>query len=262
MLFVTKTHRARSRALYGLAVACALFTVLLTGTPALADEKITVVELFTSQGCPACPRADKLLGELAVRDDILALSQHVDYWDYYGWPDPFASDVYSHRQQRYLDQRGLPYVYTPQIVVDGKHHASGNKPHDVMSRIESAQKDNQGRIGLHLERLSDTQIRIQISDVDARYRGEAEIIIVRYDDKHVTEVTGGENRGKTITNFHVVRLMRPVALWNGEAVDVVVALQELEGARPAYCAIFVQERGQGRILGASAVDMRVVAPRG
>jgi len=262
MPFVTNNHRAHSHALRCLAGALALFAVLSAGTPALSDEKITVVELFTSQGCPACPRADKLLGELAVRDDILALSLHVDYWDYYGWADPFASDVFSHRQQRYLDKRGLPYVYTPQIVVDGKRHASGNKPHEVMSSIESAQQDVQGRVGLHLKRLSDTQVRIQISDVDARYRGEAGIIIVRYDDRHVTEVTRGENRGKTITNHHVVRLMRPVALWNGEAVDVVIALQELEGANPAYCAIFVQERGQGRILGASSVDMRTVAPRG
>ena len=240
----------------------ALLAGLGLAVQAHAEPRLTVVELYTSQGCPACPAADAFLAKLAQQPDVLALSFHVDYWDYIGWEDPFASEVFSDRQRRYLEQLRLPYVYTPQIVVDGKHHASGNKPHEVMSRIESAQKDNQGRIGLHLERLSDTQIRIQISDVDARYRGEAEIIIVRYDDKHVTEVTRGENRGKTITNFHVVRLMRPVALWNGEAVDVVVALQELEGARPAYCAIFVQERGQGRILGASAVDMRVVAPRG
>jgi len=231
-------------------------------SPASAQEQVTVVELFTSQGCPACPRADKLLGELAGRDDILALSFHVDYWDYYGWADPFASEVYSQRQQRYLDKRGVPYVYTPQIVVDGQWQTSGNKPAAVFENIVAARSASADKVRVQLERISEDQIRIRIPETDARYRGEADIMIVRFDEKHVTEVTRGENRGKTIVNHHVVRLMRPVARWNGEAVDVVLSLQELDGADPAYCAIVVQEHGQGRILGATSVNMREPAPRG
>lgn len=229
---------------------------------ASAQDQLTVVELFTSQGCPACPRADKLLGELTAREDILALSFHVDYWDYYGWADPFAREVYSQRQQRYLNQRGVPYVYTPQIVVDGLWQASGNKPAEVLENIRAAQQEAAGRVTVRLERISNEQIRIRIPETDARYRGEAEIMLVRFDEKHVTEVTRGENRGKTIVNHHVVRLIRPVARWNGEAVDVVMSLQELDGADPAYCAILVQEHGQGRILGATWVDMRKSAIRG
>jgi hypothetical protein len=244
------------------AIALFLLGMVLLGHPAQAGDRVTVVELFTSQGCPSCPGADKLLGKLAERDDILALSFHVKYWDYIGWADPFANDLYSQRQQRYLDQIGLPYVYTPQMVVDGKRHASGNKPQEVAMNIRNAQAVVQGRVSIGLDRISDSQVRIQIPGVDARYRGEAEIVIVRFDDKLVTEVMRGENKGKTLVNFHVVRLMRPVARWNGETVDVVVSLQDLEGGNPAYYAIFVQERGQGRILGASVVDMRALAPRG
>lgn len=264
MLSATNLFKESHIALRRVLGATLVLTTLSFGLVphAEAQDQVTVVELFTSQGCPACPRADKLLGELAERDDILALSFHVDYWDYYGWADPFASEVYSQRQQRYLDQRGLPYVYTPQIVVDGKWQASGNKPKEVVENILAARSQQDGHVSVQLERLSDGQVRIRIPETAARYRGEADIMIVRFDDKHVTEVTRGENRGKTIENHHVVRLMRPVARWNGEPVDVVVSLQELDGADPVYCAIFVQERGQGRILGATSVDMRAITPRG
>jgi len=249
------------RRIFGAALILVTFSFGVV-PPAGAQDPVTVVELFTSQGCPACPRADELLGELADREDILGLSFHVDYWDYYGWADPFAREVNSQRQQRYLDQRGLPYVYTPQIVVDGKWQASGNKPKEVIANILAARSQQDGHVSVGLERLSEGLVRIRVPETDARYRGEADIMIVRFDDKHVTEVTRGENRGKTIVNHHVVRLMRPVSRWNGEPVDLVISLQELDGADPAYCAIFIQERGQGRILGATSIDMRAVLPRG
>ena len=258
--FLAAFH-ARLRAVFGAALIVSSLS-LGVAPQAIAQDQLTVVELFTFQGCPACPRADKLLGELAGRADILALSFHVDYWDYYGWADPFASEVYSQRQQRYLNKRGLPYVYTPQIVVDGRWQASVNKPAEVLENIGTARGEPAGLVSVRLERISDEQIRIRIPETDARYRGEADIMLVRFDEKHVTEVTRGENRGKTIVNHHVVRLIRPVARWNGEAVDVVVSLQELDGADPAYCAILVQEHGQGRILGAIWVDMREPEPRG
>ena len=245
-----------------LAGATVLLFAFMTGASAQADQQITVVELYTSQGCPACLRADKLLGKLAARDDILALSLHVDYWDYCGWVDPFDSEVFSQRQQRYLEKRRLPYVYTPQVIVDGQYQASGNKPKEVQANIRAAQDRTEGRVVVRLERVSDSEVRVRIPEVDARYRGEADIMLVRFDEKHVTDVVRGENKGKTLVNHHVVRMLRPMARWNGEPVDVIVALQELDGADPDYCAIFVQERGQGRILGASAVDMRVSSPRG
>lgn len=263
MLSVAKIRAVGSRLRAVLGAAVILSSLALGAVPhAVAQQPMTVVELFTSQGCPSCPRADKMLGELAAREDILALSFHVDYWDYYGWTDPFASEVYSQRQQRYLNQRGVPYVYTPQIVVDGRWQASGNKPAEVYENIRAARQEPGGRVAVRLERISGEQIRIRIAETDARYRGEAEIMLVRFDEKHVTEVTRGENRGKTIVNHHVVRLIRPVARWNGEAVDVVVPLQELDGADPPYCAILVQEHGQGRILGAIWVDMRTPATGG
>src|SRR5262245_66505250 len=76
-----------------------------------------VVELFTSQGCNTCPPAEAFLRELASRNDLIAIELHVDYWDYIGWRDPFATLALTHRQRASslaMDQR---YVYTPQMII-------------------------------------------------------------------------------------------------------------------------------------------------
>lgn len=254
--FANRTGARIAPTLAALAVAAFLALPLANEPAAAQSEQLTVVELFTSQGCKACRGAEKLLGELAKEKGVLALGLHVDYWDYIGWKDPFASELFTKRQQNYLDQLRLPYVYTPQMVVDGKLHASGNKTHQVRRNIDRARADTQGRVSVALERISDGEVRLRIPGADALYRGEADIVLVRFDEKRVTDVTAGENRGQTVVNYNVVRLMRPVASWNGEAVDMVLALQDIGGADPAYCAVFVQERGQGRILGAAMVNMR------
>ena len=91
----------------------------------------TLVELFTSEGCSSCPPADEYLHDLtATRDaqsgDYIFIEWHVDYWDYLGWKDPFASPAASQRQRDYagamkdrnIDRAG---VYTPQMIVAGTH---------------------------------------------------------------------------------------------------------------------------------------------
>src|SRR3546814_10351162 len=94
--------------------------------------------LFTSQGCSSCPPADALLVELAREPGILALSFHVDYWDYIGWEDPFAEAQYTERQRDYVYGLGLRYVYTPQMVIDGRHNAVGSHRGAVTRAIAEA----------------------------------------------------------------------------------------------------------------------------
>ncbi|MEM1316203.1 MAG: DUF1223 domain-containing protein, partial [Pseudomonadota bacterium] len=101
-------------------------------------QGLVVVELFTSQGCSACPPADELLGELAQRDDVLALSLHVDYWDYLGWRDVFAHPMFTKRQKDYRASTGMRSVYTPQMIVHGAAALVGSRRGDVMAEIETA----------------------------------------------------------------------------------------------------------------------------
>ena len=106
--------------------------------PALATTK-AVIELFTSQGCSSCPPADALLGEYAKRDDVLALSFPVDYWDYLGWKDTLASHENTERQRAYAAARGDRQVYTPQVVVNGVEHMVGS------TRAQDRRRDRPAR---------------------------------------------------------------------------------------------------------------------
>ena len=100
---------------------------VISSAPAFAGSDAAmppvVVELFTSQGCSSCPPAEAFLNELADEEGVIALELHVDYWDYIGWPDPFASPRMTERQRDYARELGLRYVYTPQMVIDGRSWA-------------------------------------------------------------------------------------------------------------------------------------------
>jgi hypothetical protein len=223
-----------------------------------AGQRLTVVELFTSQGCPLCPPAEEYLGTLTRRADILPLAFHVDYWDYLGWRDRFAEPAFSRRQQRYSERLGLPYVYTPQIVVDGHLQASGGRPDDVEAEIATASADTAGRVEVTLTRLSSTRLRIALP-ASVLQGGAADIVLVAFDERHTTRVEGGENDGKTLVNHHVVRDVRSIAAWTGERFELTVPLDDDHGA-PDFCAVLVQLSGQGHVIGAASIDMRVAVP--
>lgn len=246
----------------GLAVVLGVVFSLLMPAPASAGPRPTVVELFTAQGCPLCPPAEKYFGELVKRDDVLPLAFHIDYWDHLGWPDPFARPAYSRRQQHYSDRLGLPYVYTPQIVVDGRFETSGSRPDDVDADIAKAAAAPGDSVEVTLIRLSPTQLRIALP-VTALADGPAEVVLVGFDERHETVVSHGKNSGMTLVNFHVVREVRAIATWRGGAFDLTVPLDggDLSGGTD-YCAVLVQQPGQGRIIGAGVIDMRGAAGNG
>lgn len=221
-----------------------------------AAQQLTVVELFSAQGCPLCPPAEAFLGELAQRADLLPLAFHVDYWDYLGWSDRFADAGFARRQQRYSDRIGLPYVYTPQIIVDGTLQASGSRRDAVDAGIATARTDVAGKVAVTLTRLSPTQLRIEIA---ATPLGEnADIVLVGFDAMHSTDIAAGENRGATLVNYNVVRDIKAIASWTGDAIDMTVPLATEHGSTD-FCAVLVQQAGQGRILGAARIDMRAAS---
>ena len=107
---------------------------------ALARFPEVVIKLFTSQGCSSCPPADSYLAKLAKRDDLLALSFHVDYWNYIGWRDPFSNPAATKRQQSYRRALGLSYVYTPEVVIDGTFDIFGSKLRKIDKLIAAARQ--------------------------------------------------------------------------------------------------------------------------
>jgi hypothetical protein len=213
-----------------------------------ADDAPVVVELFTSQGCNTCPPADAYLGELAKRRDVVALSLHVDYWDYIGWKDPYAISVATQRQRAYASQFGKGFVYTPQMVVDGAAEAVGSHRAVVAREIESA-RAVAGKFPVQIVyKGSDTMV---VSVPAAPAGGKtATVWLVMFDGTHTTDIERGENGGKKLTYYNVVREFREIGTWSGKAMTIPVKAED-EGR--AGCAVLVQEDGTGRIIGAGKV---------
>jgi hypothetical protein len=205
---------------------------------------VTVVELFTSQGCSSCPPADAYLGELAKRPDVIALGFHVDYWDYIGWKDRFAVPGNTERQRAYASGLGSRYVYTPQMVVDGVDHATGSRVADVERLI--AARRSAAKVPVRLTRADRRTLHVSIgaADVDS----PADVWFVTYLRRESTDVARGENRGRRLTDYNIVRHVKRIGGWDGSATAYTVPLGEVEGDS---CAVLVQAAGQGAILGAA-----------
>ena len=220
------------------------------GAPATAEaDQPVVVELFTSQACPACPPAEAFLRELAGRDDVIALEYHIDYYDYSGWKDPFGDAEFTRRWRGYAQALGARYEYTPFMVVGGASHIVGSQRAEVERRIrlERKQADDHPRLTLDMTE-SDAVVTID-GDGPA---GIFDVILAAYDSKHETVVTAGENRGKTLINVNVVRGSQRVAQWAGEPVTVKVPLAQMAG--DGGCAVLLQRAGGGPILAAAFAD--------
>ena len=222
---------------------------LLIGAPAgnAAEDAVhprTVVELFTSQGCSSCPPADAFLGELSRRPDVIALGFHVDYWDYIGWKDPFASKAFTGRQHAYGQALGRGYVYTPQMVVDGMSHATGSRVNEV-ERLIAARRDAQ-RLPVRLMRAGTGRLKVSVGAGGAR--GPADVWFVTYTRARITDVASGENGGRRLANYNIVRRLTHLGRWTGAPVEFTVSLGEAEADG---CAVLVQAEGHREILGAA-----------
>ncbi|MCW5745070.1 MAG: DUF1223 domain-containing protein [Alphaproteobacteria bacterium] len=240
-----------SRFLVVFATAASLGAMQAAAQPAGPKPPI-VVELFTSQGCSSCPPADRQLGELAKRSDVLPLSLHVDYWDYIGWKDPFATPANTERQRGYAHTLKQRYVYTPEMVVDGMTHDPGSEPAKVARMLRMAADRAGPRVSPTLAPGADNGLAVTMPPTTLS--AACDVWLVTFDYQHRTSVPRGENRGATLTNYNVVRSLEKLATWNGEAASWTVAADRV-GHGDAV-AVIVQEHSQGPIIGAARFDRR------
>jgi hypothetical protein len=227
--------------------------LMLAAGPGASEPK-TVLELFTSQGCSSCPPADKLLGEYAKRDDVLALTFNVDYWDYLGWKDTLGSPEHSERQRSYATARGDRQVYTPQVVVNGVEHVVGSNRSAVEAAIK---RDGPLPVSITLVEKDDA-ITVRVEKNGTRI-DHAALWLAIYRGEVTVPIERGENTGKTITYSNVVRKLRPIAMWDGDDMSVDLPKSEITKARTKRCAVILQaetDSGQpGRILGVATIDL-------
>ena len=179
-------------------------------------NELVLLELFTSQGCSSCPRADDMLRALLkdpqIGAQVVPLSLHVDYWDGLGWKDPFSEKRWSTRQRAYASRKGRQQVATPQVVLDGYRVIPANNVGLLRAGVERLGKTPKaGRIEIAVQ---DAKLAARVS-INAYLRRDVrgrmvDVVVALYEDGVTTEVERGENAGRALRNDRVVRYMQVV----------------------------------------------------
>lgn len=232
--------------------AALLFGLVAHGAPAHAQTAGTranvVVELFTSQGCAQCPRANRLLGQFSGEDRVLALTFAVDLWDYLGWADTFARPEFDLRQSSYARALRARGRSTPQLVLNGARLLNAYDWDEARAEFNLAQADglSLGPDDLTLSRLRNGRVRVTLG-AHARAAG-ADIWLASYEAGAVSvAVTRGLNRNRTVVHYNIVNTLDRIGVWDGRPTYV-------ERARCApSCAVILQRPNGGPVLGAAYI---------
>jgi len=226
--------------------------------PAMAEARPAVVELFTSQGCSSCPPADALINEIAEREDVIALTYNITYWDYLGWRDTLGREEHTQRQEAYA-QYFMDRKYTPQLVIDGDTHMPGSRQQASRKAIND-QVDDVAGTALLATAMSDTSLSVT-ADATSN-TGTAAVWLVQYDVAHEVMITRGENAGETITYSNVVRDIIRLDDWDmSKPLSIDLAKDMLKEGGHDGCAIIVQKAGDygvGEVITAARIDMALI----
>jgi hypothetical protein len=246
-----------------------IFCLLAAAAPA----QTVVVELFTSEACSSCPPADQVLLRLGAVSpgtilrgpqqpipappgvEIIAMGEHVDYWDDLGWKDRFSSPLFSARQQDYGKAFHLESVYTPQIVVNGQKGVLGSDARAVRDAIVKAAKEAHAEVSISM--ASPQTISYRVSKLPPGSH-EIDILLGVTEDGLNTPVYGGENNGHRLYHAAVVRSITNVGRLDPKRPGEYSATAQLN-LRPDWIranvrlVLFVQDRTNRHILGAASV---------
>jgi len=167
-----------------------------------SEKRVSLIELYTSEGCSSCPPADRWLSKIGKEEnlwsDYVPMAFHVDYWDYIGWKDPYASKEYSQRQRRYAHQYNESTVYTPGVRKNGEEwrlwrfFGDPKTKQDASVGKISISVDNNGKFNASFapaEGVSSDSLQLNVAVLGVDLSNE---------------VTRGENRGKTLEHDFVV----------------------------------------------------------
>jgi hypothetical protein len=234
-----------------------------------ADKRTPViVELFTSEGCSSCPPADEVLARLererpVAGAEILALGEHVDYWNNIGWTDPFSSRSFSERQGVYAEVFGRDDVYTPQMVVDGRVEFVGSDWNKAVAAIAQAARAPKADVQITLARKIAASVSLHaragalptVTDGDT-----VDLLLAVTESDLSSNVTRGENAGRRLNHRTVVRrlgLIGSAKARQGASFSAESTVTLAKGWKPENlrAVVFLQERKSRRVIGARAVKL-------
>ncbi len=225
-----------------------------------ATQKVSLVELYTSQGCSSCPPADQWLGTLTQRDDVVPLSMHVAYWDYIGWKDPFAKPEFAQRQRWLAQVSKSNSVYTPGVFVGGGEFREWGSSF-MQQRLFARHSNATAAASIRIEKVSaGSALWRVVATVDPAHSVENKrLFIAGTKNGLVSKVKAGENNGRTLTNHHVVDF------WSGPQNVKSGSQFEWQGTianEPDELVAFVQDIKTGDVLQAFRLNVKTEQCRG
>lgn len=206
----------------------------------------TVVELYTSQGCSACPPADEFLRKLAADPDVIALALHVDYWDYIGWSDHFAKAHFTERQKAYAHLVGSNTIYTPQMIVGGRDQVAGSDPEQVERAIR---RDQRAPRAVQLQLMRQGNQVVIVAEASPPLSAPVQVQLVRYHPLASVDIEYGENAGRVLDYANIVTDWDSLGQWDG--VSALHLTAPVSGDDPVV--VILQAEGPGEILAAAQI---------
>lgn len=240
------------------------------GANATTSKRVPVlVELFTSEGCSSCPPADALLEKLDELQpipgaEVIALEEHVDYWDQQGWQDPYSSEQWTERQKKYAAARHDEGIYTPQMVINGRAEFVGSRERQAREQIEQAATQPELEISvvsLDSGKKDTAEFKISVSALPGTADKEnADVWLAVTETGLHSAVTRGENAGHELHHAAVVRSLRKIGsaergkepLFTGQPT---IKLEHAWNRRNLRAVVFVQEKRKCQILGSAVAPI-------
>jgi hypothetical protein len=244
-----------------LSLAVLLLILPLSAADSVQPARTPVlVELFTSEGCSSCPPADALLIKLNELQPIagvavIALEEHVDYWDRQGWRDPFSAAEFTFRQQRYGEWLHIDAPYTPEMLVDGQSEFLGSDSRRALSELARAGRAAKIPVRLSMPEKSAGQMSLRVA-IDAGSSGD--VLLAITENGLATDVARGENAGHNLKHSAVVRKLISIGkLKAGRtfSADPVVKLASAWKPENLGVVVFVQDRSSGKVLGVAELGL-------
>jgi hypothetical protein len=233
-----------------------------------AQPKPVLVELFTSEGCSSCPPADALLQQLVAHQpvpgaEIIALEEHVDYWNHDGWVDPYSSPEWTQRQADYT-ALAKKDPYTPEMVVDGQDQFLGSDWRQAATDIEKAVGDVQTVVAITPaapDGKGAPRFNVSVGKLGADAGDSAEVWLAVTEDGLQSSVKAGENSGRTLTHVATLRSLHKIGVVDPKAasafaVTTSVKLNSHWNTDNLHVAVFVQQKKSRRILGSASAKVK------
>ncbi|HVB85887.1 MAG TPA: DUF1223 domain-containing protein [Candidatus Dormibacteraeota bacterium] len=240
-----------------------------TPNPSVSTRKPVIVELFTSEGCSDCPPADELLKNLELqqpipRVEVIAIEEHVDYWNHDGWVDPFSSPEWTLRQQDYVTKLRAGTEYTPQMVVDGESQLVGSFAAAAERTIEIASLSPQVPVTLtpgNSDGKDAQEFSVSVGNLAAaKAQSDAEVWLAVTEDGLHSSVSAGENAGHVLYHAAVLRSLQKVGVakansQSGFSGSARVKFNSHWNRANLHVVAFVQEKHSLKILGATSTQV-------